>query len=1125
MKQLFINLRTYSDYSLGYGAIKITNLVEYCVKRSIPAVAVTDRYNLFSSLEFAQAAVKKGMQPIMGCVINIVFEQEKFEKPAIAELLLLAKDEEGYANLLKIVSDSFMDASDKNMPYVSFQYLKEHAAGFIVLCGTLKSPVGVLFLNKKLEDARSFILELHQAIGDNLYIELMRRSIPQEEKLEEFLLELSIQYNIPIVATNEVCFLSPDMTEAHDALICIATGENIYAEQRVKSNPQNYFKSGEEMSRLFIDLPEAIANTEIIARRISVFAESREPLLPRCTVGVDEEAEITQQAIDGLKGRLKNYVQDTSHYFIRLDFELSIIKKMNFSGYFLIVSDFIKWSKKQGIPVGPGRGSGAGSIVAWALQITDLDPIRFGLLFERFLNPDRVSMPDFDIDFCQDRREEVIQYVRGKYGSDRVASIITFGKLQAKAVLRDVGRVLGMGFNETDKICKMVPNNPANPVTLQQAIDLDKDLQNARDVDPRIKKLLEISLKLEGMNRHASTHAAGVVIADRPLYQLAPLYKDDSSPMPIIQYAFKYAEVAGLVKFDFLGLKTLTMISWAVDLIKQHTPDFVVDMEHFDDAKTYELLSQGKTVGVFQFESAGMRDAIKKLRPDSIEDLIALGSLYRPGPMDNIPSYINRKHGIEKAEYINPILEPILKETYGIIVYQEQVMQIAQSLAGYTLGSADLLRRAMGKKNKAEMEAQRDNFVKGAIDNNVDRKTAVEIFNLVDKFASYGFNKSHAAAYAIISYHTAYLKANHPLEFLASSINLEINDTEKIQLFCEEGKSMGIKITPPDINLSHAYCTIKDGMLLYGLGAIKNVGIKAVEQVVQIRSQGGDFTDIHDFITRCGGCINRKMIERLVQAGAFNSIASNQRQLYDNSELILRHANGLYRMQQQSQKSLFGEAQIDNNLVLAEAEDWSSNQKLEAELESLGFYLSTHPLSAYAKRLAGKTTPSNRMADRASKKGSKIYVVGVITSRKIRSSPRGRYAFIQLSDLFGLYEVSVFNEELLNKHTEDLQLGKTLYLGVDARKDDNGLRFIVESIRALDDFITTIPTMYTIHFSDVTALKKLTFSDNGVRVRLVATVDGHKVLFDSKKPLKLSMEELAKLYDDEAISITEDEIL
>lgn len=1124
MNEMFIHLRVHTDYSLGYGAIRVADLIGRCLRYNMPAIAVTDRYNLFSSMEFSQAAIKEGIQPIMGCVVNVMFEQIKFEKPAVGELLLLAKNEVGYANLLKIVSDSYMHSANKSSVWIKYEDLKTHADGLIVLCGTLKSPVGMMYQQKRLDDAKGFLENLKEMLKDNLYIELIRRGVAAEEELEVFLLKEALRLDIPIVATNEVCFLQPEMSEAHDALICIAEGKSIYDEQRTKSSTKNYLKSPKEMVELFADLPEAVENTINIAKRIGVFAQSRPPLLPRCNEeDVDEDREIARQAQEGLKNRVKDYVSDVAPYFNRLETELKIIQEMNFSGYFLIVSDFIKWSKRQGIPVGPGRGSGAGSMVAWALEITDVDPIRFGLLFERFLNPERVSMPDFDIDFCQDRRDEVIQYVRDKYGHARVASIITFGKLQAKAVLRDVGRVLGMGFGETDKICKMVPNNPANPVTLQQAINLDKELQHSRDTDPRIKKLLDISLQLEGMNRHASTHAAGIVIGDRPLEQLAPLYKDESSSMPIIQYTFKYAEIAGLVKFDFLGLKTLTMVSWAVELIKNHSPDFFLDSFCFDDKKTYDLLSQGKTMGVFQFEGAGMREAIKKLKPDTLEDLIALGSLYRPGPMDNIPSYINRKHGLEKIEYIHPMLEESLKETYGIIVYQEQVMQIAQVMGGYTLGGADLLRRAMGKKNKVEMEAQRDNFIKGAINNGVDKKQAEDVFNLVDKFASYGFNKSHAAAYAIISYHTAYLKANYPIEFLTASINLEINDTEKIHLFCEEAKSMGIKILPPDINASMAYCSVEDGAIRYGLGAVKNVGIKAIESIIEVRKQG-DFKNIHDFIFRCSSYINRRMLEKLIQAGALSSIHDNQAQLFENCEIILRHASSLQRMQGQAQRLLFGGEHIDNDIPLSDAVWWTEEQKLEGELESLGFYLSTHPLANYVKKLANRAVQSINMVDYATKKGSKICVAGVVTSRKIRSSARGKYAFIQMSDMQGLFEVSVFNEELLNQHNEDLQVGQTLYLTIDARKDDNGTRFVIEDIKQLLDVIAGIKIGYAIYLSDINVVKDIKFVRDGVPVRLVAVIDGHNVFFCSKVDLKMDIKSIEVLMGNPKVKVVEEEV-
>ncbi|MCB2081063.1 MAG: DNA polymerase III subunit alpha, partial [Rickettsiales bacterium] len=771
----FIHLRTHSAYSLSRGAIPVKGLVKLCVEHGMPAVALTDSGNLFGSLEFSLAALDVGVQPIIGCVVNLREASEspwEQKSPPPAPMVLLAKDDTGYHHLLKLVSQSYLQGIYQGVPTLTLDTFKGASEGLIAFTGGAEGVLGQHLLARQPERAMEVLEVLKSYFPERLYIELMRHGREVEVQTEPALLEMAYAHGLPLVATNDVHFATPGMAEAHRVLTCIAEGSYISEGAHPYFTPEHYFKSAEEMQALFSDIPEAIANTVQIAQRCAVMSHPRKPMLPGFATGEgrDEAAELRVQAEAGLKERLEEaaYTEDMNAatreeiakpYFERLQFELDTIVNMQFPGYFLIVSDFIRWSKQHGIPVGPGRGSGAGSVVAWSLQITDLDPLRFGLLFERFLNPERISMPDFDIDFCQERRDEVIQYVRDKYGADKVAQIITFGKLQARAVLRDVGRVLQMPYKKVDGICKMIPFNPLAPVTLSQAIEMDKELQAERERDETVAHLLDIGLKLEGLYRHASTHAAGVVIADRPLDELIPLYSDPRSDMPVTQYSMKYAEMAGLVKFDFLGLKTLTLIDRACKLVRERVPEFDIRAIPLDDKPSYKLLSEGRTVGVFQMESAGMRDALRKMRPDTIEDIIALISLYRPGPMENIPTYIACKHGREKPDYLHPKLEPILKETFGVMIYQEQVMQIAQVLSGYSLGGADLLRRAMGKKIKEEMDAQRESFMQGAKKNHVDPKKAGEIFDLVAKFAGYGFNKSHSAAYGFIAFQTAYLKA------------------------------------------------------------------------------------------------------------------------------------------------------------------------------------------------------------------------------------------------------------------------------------------------------------------------------------------------------------------------------
>ncbi len=827
---MFIPLRNHTTYSLCQGAIKIPDLIKRAESFKIPAIGIMDSQNLFAALEFSSACKKAGIQPIIGCEILIRFNDPNQKnlsnldiENSFSKLPLIARNDEGYKNLMYLVSHSFLNRENGLSPHINFELLTEKSAGLIALSGGVEGPLAKLINNNQDNKLQDLVKQLSQTFADNFYIEITRHNTAIEEKLEAKFIDLAFKNNLPLVATNDVYFLSREMHEAQDILSCIGEGRFFLEADRKKNSPEQYFKSPQELEELFSDLPEAIENTVNIAKKCHIMAFERPPTLPRFNNSADfnEAAELKKQASEGLEMRLQSKfaVEEIAattqqelrqQYFARLDFEVSVITKMQFDGYFLIVSDFIKWAKNNDIPVGPGRGSGAGSIVAWALQITDLDPIRFGLLFERFLNPDRVSMPDFDVDFCQSRRDEVIDYVQKKYGREYVAQIITFGKLQARAVLKDVGRVLQMAYNQVDRICKLIPFNAIEAVTLEKAIEMDKDLQQAILEDPQVNKLVDIGLKLEGLNRHASTHAAGVVIGDKPLHEICALYNDEGSEMPAVGYSMKYAESAGLVKFDFLGLKTLTTISEAVKLIEK-TRGVKIDISNIrlDDKKTFDMLAKGDSIGVFQIESSGMRSVLRQMKSDKIEDIIALISLYRPGPMDNIPTYIRRKHGLEKIEYPHPLLENTLKETYGVIVYQEQVMEIARVLAGYTLGGADLLRRAMGKKIKEEMDKQRAIFVEGAMKNNVPETQAGEIFDLVDEFAGYGFNKSHAAAYALISYQTAYLKAHYPVEFFTASINLEIDNTDKINIFLQAAKSQGIAILPPDINSSEAYFSVE----------------------------------------------------------------------------------------------------------------------------------------------------------------------------------------------------------------------------------------------------------------------------------------------------------------------------
>ncbi len=1084
----FVHLRSHSAYSLLKGAIKISKLVALAKAEQMPALGLCDHDNLFGSLEFSEYAVKEGIQPILGLTLSLVpFSTERqaigHARMTPDQLLVYAKDEQGYANLLQLSSKAYTQPATHTPPLLDYETVAMHSAGLIALTGSTHGGLGRLLLANRKAEAETFLMHLHAIFGDRLYIELMRHGLPEEKQIERAQIDLALEKNIPLVATNNIYFADKAMVEAHDALLCVADGRYVTEADRPRMNAQHCFKTSEEMKLLFRDLPEAVENTVNIARRCHVWAPSRSPILPgfRMTDAtgavLSESDALALKAKEGLKARLEKLVFTEAMtaeekeavakpYRERLDFELDVIITMKFPGYFLIVSDFISWAKAQGIPVGPGRGSGAGSIVAWALLITDLDPLRFGLIFERFLNPERVSMPDFDIDFCQDGRERVIEYVSKKYGDDRVAQIITFGKLQARAVLRDVGRVLQMPYSQVDRICKLVPNNPAAPVTLKEAIDQEPMLRQAIEEDENASRLAELSLKLEGLYRHASTHAAGLVIGDRPLVDLVPLYRDPKSDMLVVQYSMKWAEAAGLVKFDFLGLRTLSILKKTVDTLA--TEGIAIDLLTLpeSDPKTYAMLSRGDTLGVFQFESAGMREALKNLRPDAIEDLIALGALYRPGPMDNIPNYIEVKHGRARPDYLHPLLEPVLKETYGVIIYQEQVQKIAQVLAGYTLGGADLLRRAMGKKIKSEMDAQRALFTDGAQKNNVPQAQASHIFDLVAKFAGYGFNKSHAAAYAVIAYQTAYLKANYTTQFLAASMTYESGSTDKLSQFVGEAKKFGIDVLPPDINRSQAQFSVekrgdRQDAIRYALSAIKNVGAAAMEQIVAEREANGDFKDIHDFANRVDASVmNRRQLEHLAMAGAFDTLVANRRQLLESLDMLIASAQTATQDRSSAQVSLFGEAMAQdmNRRALKDVAEWPVIEKLNHECAAVGFYLSAHPLEPYApvfKKLG--VSPSTRTTQAFSDRQS-VKLAGILTANKVRSSPRGRSAFLTLSDAHGQYEVAVFDEMLLNQHHALLKTGTALLLGVDVRIGERGQRLLVNRIEPLDAVAQTVKT-------------------------------------------------------------------
>ncbi|MBI3505702.1 MAG: DNA polymerase III subunit alpha [Proteobacteria bacterium] len=1089
----FVHLRVHSAYSLSEGAIKIKTLVELAKQNGMPAVAITDTGNLFGALEFSYAAADAGIQPIIGCNLGIRREADggvnrNGRNPEPDRLLLIVQNEKGWANLSKLSSRAYLDTPGGETPQVSLDLVEAHAEGLICLLGGPAGPVGRLLLEGQDAAAGAMLDRLTATFPGRTYVEIQRTGLPEQAKIEAALVDLAYARDLPLVATNDVYFADATMSDAHDALLCIASGRYVADAERRHSAPGCRFRSADEMRELFADLPEAVDNTLAVARRCSFWVGGRKPILPASTRARDssEGDALRELARAGLDRRLAGKSEaEKEPYLKRLEYEADIIVKMGFPGYFLIVADFIQWAKDRGIPVGPGRGSGAGSVVAWALTITDLDPLQFGLLFERFLNPERVSMPDFDIDFCQDRRDEVIRYVQETYGDDRVAQIITFGKLQARAVLRDVGRVLGMPYGQVDRICKLVPNNPANPVTLQQAIDSEKVLQEMIKTDPAVARLVETALHLEGLYRHASTHAAGLVIGDRPLEELVPLYRDPRSNMPVTQFNMKDVEKAGLVKFDFLGLKTLTVLSRAVELVVRK--GVTVDIAHLplDDKKTYEMLARGETSGVFQLESTGMRDAVRRLRPDRIEDIIALVALYRPGPMENIPKYIAVKQGVEKLDYPHPSLEGLLKETYGVIIYQEQVMQIAQVLSGYSLGGADLLRRAMGKKNKEEMEAQRKSFVDGAIANGVDAAKASQIFDLVDKFAGYGFNKSHAAAYAIVAYQTAWLKANHPVEFFAASMTLDISNTDKLNQFRQEVDRLGYKTLPPDINRSEAVFTVEypegqagKGSVRYALAAVRNVGLAAMEAVVAERKANGPFASLFDFARRVDSRqVNKRQLENLAKAGAFDSLETNRARVLAAVETVLRLSQSAAEERVTNQMNIFGGPSGGKvaEPPLPQVADMKLHERLQAEFESVGFYLTAHPLDAYAvglKRL-GVVRSADIARSLSAGASSRVKLAGTVLSSKERTSAKGnRFAFVQMSDAGGTFEVMLFSE-ILAKSRDLLASNRPLLVSADARVEEENVKLLASDIRPLDEAVANAASGLRVTLADPAALAGL----------------------------------------------------
>jgi len=1099
----FVHLRVRSAYSLLEGAIKADGIARLAAAKEMPAVALTDRANLFGALEFSQVTKESGVQPIVGCALPVsgIGEGPSDRWALTPTVVLLVQNEIGYRNLCELSSAAFLEVDGAEAPHVAWERVAAHAEGLILLSGGPDGPVDPLFAAGRAAEGGVALREMHRVFGDRLYVELQRHGLPGEAAAEPGLVAWAYDNDVPLVATNDVYFAGKDTWRAHDALLCIADGAFVGQEERRRVTAEHWFKTAPEMRALFADLAEACDNTLEIARRCAFMVKKREPILPRFPTvgGRSEDDELAEQAREGLRRRLKASppANGDAPYWERLEREIGVIQTMGFSGYFLIVSDFMKWAVAHDIPVGPGRGSGAGSAVAWSLLITGIDPLRFGLIFERFLNLERVSMPDFDIDFCQERREEVIAYVQERYGRDRVAQIITFGSLQARAVVRDVGRVLQLPLGQVDRLAKMIPSNPANPVTLAQAIEMEPRLQAVRREDEAVDELFNLALQLEGLYRNASTHAAGVVIADRPLTELTPLYRDPRSPLPATQFNMKWVESAGLVKFDFLGLKTLTVIHRAVRLLERRGAGIALELLPLDDPQTYEILSAGHTVGVFQMEGQGMRDTLRKLRPSSVEEITALISLYRPGPMDSIDEYVDCKMG-RRPVSILPGLENALAETYGVIVYQEQVMRIAQVLAGYSLGEADLLRRAMGKKKKEEMDQQRARFLSGAAERGLSRADAENMFERMAKFAGYGFNKCHAAPYALISYQTAWLKANRPVEFFAASMSLDISNTDKLAVFYQDAKRLGVAVLPPDINRSGADFDVEEGKVLYALGAIRNVGRAAMDHVIEVREAGGRFVDLFDFLGRVDPRqVNKRALESLARAGAFDSIHSNRAQIVAAADQLIAYAQSLAADRVSAQESLFGEASDAARPRLPRTDSWNPVARLDEELAAVGFYLSGHPLEDMIGLLRRQRVTLFLDAHAASLSGAEAFrMAGVVRRRQERSSTQssgGKLAFVTLSDPTGEYEV-LFPPEALRAHRDLLEPGRAIVLKVRARSSDGEVRFFGDDARLLEKVMEQSAAGLRVHLSP--SLVEL----DVIKSRLEPQASGGEVMFVAAFP-------------------------
>ncbi|WP_440651315.1 DNA polymerase III subunit alpha [Candidatus Pelagibacter sp. HIMB1495] len=1121
LNQNFNHLKVHTQYSICEGAAKIDDLQEYCKSKKIKSLGISDTSNLCGALEFAEKISKSGTQPIIGTQINFKLNDTTGLLP------LFALNETGYKNIIELSSNSYLENDELSDPHVNFDELLKSSDGVSVFSGTVLGLFGKLFDKGKFTEINEIYSKIKEVFGDRFYLEIQRHNDTNENGFEKFNLKKSIELEIPIIATNEVFYLSKDMHEAHDALICIGNKTYINEKNRLKLSDQHYLKTNSEMTELFADIPEALENNYNFPLRCNFRPLFSNPILPNISTDKDGNADdlLTKYSLEGLRDKflkvfnIKNDEIENDKNFVlykeRLDHELSIIIKMKYSSYFLIVSDYIKWAKENDIPVGPGRGSGAGSLVAWCISITDVDPIKFNLIFERFLNPDRISMPDFDIDFCEDKRDLVFEYLTKKY-KDSVAHIITFGKLKARMVIRDVGRVMGLPYGFIDSISKMIPFDPSRPQNLTQCIAGEPRLQKLINEDTRVKKLTDLSLKLEGLNRNVATHAAGVVIADKKLTEVVPLYKDTSADLllPSTQFDMYSAENAGLIKFDFLGLKTLTVINNTQKLVRKKDKKFNIEEIDFDDQKVFDLLSSGKTVGLFQIESAGMREALLHMKPNHIEDIIALVALYRPGPMSNIPTYNDCKHGKQKPDYLHPLLEDILKPTYGVIIYQEQVMQIAQKLSGFTAGQADLLRRAMGKKKRAELEKQKQGFIAGAVKNGIAKDVAAGIFLKIEPFAEYGFNKSHAAAYAIISYQTAYLKTYYPKEFIAASMTMDISNQNKLSEFYEELKRLNVETIRPDINECFADFRTIDGKFYYALGGIKAVGYEAISNIVEERELNGKFKSINDFINRVNPKdINKLQLEGLVKAGAFDNLNSNRQAIFNSiPNLILKNKN-ISENKLANQIDLFSDNIETEEDIIVKIEDWKFEERLSKEFEALGFFISDHPLNQFTEIF--EDYKINDYAKFISDDNSEnVNVAATLLKVQERKTAKGNaYAVLKLTDLNSVFEIFIFSD-LLELNREILKEGNSLILTLvkNISNDENRFKRInVQKITSLKDLFNSPINEISFNVKSIEQIQEISKflnQDGKTQVKFNLSTEDQILNFRLKKPMNLDRKSL-----------------